>query len=303
MSEHYEEVVEVQDAEVVDALIQMGTGQLDVSGGGTSLLVGHFEYTRPRWRPEVAYDVTGGVGHLKVCQPSLQQLLDGSPGYTWTLRFGDQVPLDLALKLGAGETHLALGGTRLRHLDAAIGSGGLMADLSGAMADLEAVSLQTGSGRTGVVFQGDYPVLATLEVSNASGVIDVALGGDYPALNRMRVNGASGDISVGLEGEYASLEKLSVNTASGSVYLNLGGRLGEASEVSINCVSGRATVVVPPEVGVAVRFSSVTGRVQAPGFRREGNRYTHEAYAEAATTVNLKVSTVSGKLILQPGNA
>ncbi len=302
MSEHYEETVALQDAERVDALVQMSTGQLDISGGADSLLVGRFEYSRPPWRPEISYEVAGGVGHLKVRQPNLQELLKGSPGYVWSLEIGDHVPVDLALKLGAGDANLALGGTRIRHLDAAVGSGGLMADLSGTMPELEGVALKTGSGRTGLVLQGDYAALEALDLRNASGVIDLALGGHYPALARIKIDGASGDISLGLAGDYASLEQLSVNTASGTIQLNLGGGLPETSEVRVNCVSGQATVVVPSEVGTAIRFSSVTGKIQAPGFRREGDRYVNDAYTEAPTKVNLRVSTVSGRLIVQPSS-
>jgi hypothetical protein len=295
-----ERTVHLGNAETVKSLVQMGVGKLGIRGGAEALFSGRFEYLLPSWKPEVSYEVAAGRGMLRVKQPSDLEPLSGDPEYTWDLAYNDAAPLDLALQLGAGNATLTLGGTALTQLDATIGSGALMADLSGEMSDLLGIAMTVGSGRTGVVMEGTYASLDHLRVSTASGVSELALGGSFPQLKQLKVNSASGRTSLGLTGAYPELERLALDSASGVIDLNLGEALQQDLEAAIHCVSGVITVVYPPEAGVSVRFMSLTGKMEAPGFSRREGRYVNDVYGKAPTALRLNVSTVSGKLNLQP---
>src|SRR5262245_55733033 len=61
---------ELGAAEAVRAAVQMGAGQLQLSGGAPTVLDARFTYNVAALRPEVAYDVSGKQGHLVVRQPS-----------------------------------------------------------------------------------------------------------------------------------------------------------------------------------------------------------------------------------------
>ncbi|MGC9347448.1 MAG: toast rack family protein [Anaerolineae bacterium] len=298
-----ERTVELGDATSVAALVQMGSGELKIAGGAASLLAGRFEYGAPGWKPEVDYSVEDGRGSLTVKPPAERPARDTDAAYHWDLAFGDEIPLDLALQLGSGKAALNLGGTALRTLDSAVGSGEFAADLAGGMDLLSDAALRVASGRTTMVLSGVYPALEKLRIESASGLVDLALGGRYEGLRRLTVRGASGDINLGMTGDYPALEGLAVDTASGTVDINFGDRLEQDLSARINCVSGRVIVRYPPEGGVSVRFTSVTGKVDAPGLRKEGNRYVNKAYGQAEFDLELSVSSVSGKLILQPCGA
>jgi hypothetical protein len=292
--------VQLDGAEAVKGLVQMGVGKLLMHGGAEALLTGAFTYPLPTWKPDVAYHVEDGQGLLDVKQPEVREPFAGDPTYVWDLAFNDAVPLDVALRLGAGHADIRLGGTSLTSLEAAIGSGSLMADLSGDLPDLSQISMTVGSGRSGLVLGGTYAALHDLDVTTASGVAEVALGGHYPQMQTLKINGASGRTSLGMTGSYPELERLVLNSASGVIDLNLGEALEQDLDAAIRCVSGVITVDYPAEAGVSVRFTSLTGKLEAPGFSRRQGRYVNEIYDNASFRLHLNVSTVSGKLTLQP---
>jgi hypothetical protein len=264
------------------------------------LMSGHFEYPLPEWQPEVRYHLEGPEGLLRVKQPDQQGSSAARGQHLWDLAFGDDVPLELQLQLGAGDAKVRLANTLLTKLDGAIGSGNLEADLSGGLRDLESIALKVGSGRLGVTLSGEYPKLARIDVANASGVSDLQLHGSCPTLSQVKVSGASGRVAVSIEGDFPELETLAVSTASGVIVLDLPKRLSQDLSVTINCVAGSATVTCPPDVGVIARLRSLTGRIEAPGFHRVDSGYANDAYEEATVRASLVMSTVSGKLILQP---
>ena len=304
-SETWKTSVEAGGVAEADASIEMGSGELSVSGGAETLLDGTFEYSVPDLKPTVNYEIRGDVGHLRVQPPSdLPRLMSPDPRYVWTLQVGDLVPLDLDLKLGSGRATLDLARARVVRLGVQLGSGQVDATLADdGQADLQRVAMTSGSGRLSLMLRGEYPDLDDITLSNASGLTDLVLGGTYPALERLRLNSASGNINVGLTGQLPKLAHLDVRLASGGVDLNLAQAAWTALNVSINCVSGVATVRYPAGTGVFVRFSSVTGRLDAPDLAKTAGGYATPNYGEAVRTLHLSVSTVSGKLILQPSDA
>jgi len=293
-------VIEGQGAERVRALLQMGKGKLSVEGGADTLFRGRFEYGAPQWKPEVHYTVTDGVGHLQARGPqSWSQLVD-DPRYVWDLALGDQLPLGLTVHLGSGEANLNLSDTRLEGLDAAVGSGRFTADLSGDMPDLEQVSLKTGSGVAAIVLRGRYASLSDVGISLASGDTDLVLDGSCPRLKQLKVSGASGRMDVHLGGDCPALERVALNTASGVMTVDLTSGLVHDLAVGLNCVSGVGRVIYPETLGIALRFTAVSGRFDAPGFTRSGDQYTNSAYRDATVRVHITMSSVSGKLTVQP---
>jgi len=297
-------VVELQDAARVNALVEVGVGELHVSGGAEDgyALDAEFTYNIPEWRPEVTYAVEEDCGKLRVKQPHFQgKSLYQDAKYAWNLRFNPKIPLALDVKVGSGKADLDLEGLNLTRLNAKVGSGSIVADVSGDAPNLTAVNVATASGKTALNMRGKYAELNDVVLQTASGRLDMALSGQYPELEKVAVRSASGKMKVSFAGEYAALEALTVETVSGTIDLNLDADWEADLDASLHCFSGVVTVYLPDRVGVAVRVTKVTGRVHAPGFRREGKLYVNDAYGKAEVTLNLAISTVSGAVNLQLG--
>jgi hypothetical protein len=205
-TQHLAHSVDTQGAKSVDVSLQVGAGELNVNSGAAHLLDADFRYADSYQTPRIEYNVTGGVGHLRVAQDDSGSVHFGTRHNNWDLRFSDDVPLQLKVELGAGRGHLRLRDLQVTRLDMSVGAGQLDLDLSGdRKADLVG-DLEGGVGQ------------ATIRLPRSVGVIVTASGGigaitarglhqdgdEYtndaygktPATIRLKVQGGVGQISL-----------------------------------------------------------------------------------------------------------
>jgi hypothetical protein len=130
-AEHSSQTVERKGAEFVSVDVEMGAGELKMRGGAAPLMDCDFRYTGDGWKPDVEYSLNGAKGTLIVKQPSGSHSLGGNSKNVWDLKLNEDVPIDLSVKMGAGEGRLDLGTLALRTLDVEIGAGELKLDLTG----------------------------------------------------------------------------------------------------------------------------------------------------------------------------
>jgi len=163
--------VELADAESVDVDLRMGAGQLDIEGGADALMEAEFTYNVPEWEPIVDYSVSGGQGELTVRQPDVEQLGLDDYRYEWDLRFAEDVPLDLDVDLGAGQSTLDLAALSLTGLTVEIGAGQTTVDLNRAWEQDLDVEIRGGVGEATIYLPADVGVRA--EVAGALGDLNV----------------------------------------------------------------------------------------------------------------------------------
>ena len=100
----------------------MGAGELNLTGGADQLMEGDFSYNVADWKPEVSYDVSGDKGELVVRQGgSKGSNLTGETRNEWEIRMNDELPTDLVVQLGAGESDLDLDSLTLAGLKLQMG--------------------------------------------------------------------------------------------------------------------------------------------------------------------------------------
>ena len=137
--------VELGDADSVRVEIEMGAGDLVLTGGAQDLLEADFTYNVDKLAPSVEYS----DGALVVSQPEVGGVpaLQGLKDFRneWDLRLQDGVPMELTLNMGAGTSDLRLAGLSLTGLDVNLGAGLSTIDLTGDWSnDLEA-AIETGA--------------------------------------------------------------------------------------------------------------------------------------------------------------
>ena len=138
--------VELEGAKSVRVEIDLGAGDLEVTGGAEKLLESDFTYNVAKLKPEVEYT----DGTLVVRQPDVRGFpaLRDTSGYRneWDLRLYNEVPMQLSVTIGAGTSNLQLAGLSLTGLDISMGEGESTIDLSGNWArDLD-VTIDAGAG-------------------------------------------------------------------------------------------------------------------------------------------------------------
>jgi hypothetical protein len=187
--------VDLENAQSVRAQLKMGAGELNLTGGADRLMEAEFSYNVANWKPKVNYDVSGETGELVVRQGSGGGVrLGGEARNEWDIRFNDEVPTDLVVQMGAGESDLDLDSLTLTGLDLQMGAGKTTVDLTGDYAQDVEASIQGGVGEATVLLPSEVGVRAKAEGGlgkiNAKGLQKE--GNSY-------VNDAYGDSAVTLD--------------------------------------------------------------------------------------------------------
>jgi N-terminal domain of toast_rack, DUF2154 len=189
------ESVDLENAQSVVAQLRIGAGELNLTGGADALMEADFSYNVSDWEPEVSYEVSGETGELIVEQGSDEGVrLGGDARNEWEVRFNDEVPTELRVEMGAGESDLDLDSLTLTGLDLEMGAGKTTVDLTGDYGqDLDA-SIEGGVGEATVMLPSEVGVRVRAEGGlgkiNAEGL--QREGDSY-------VNDAYGDSDVSLE--------------------------------------------------------------------------------------------------------
>jgi hypothetical protein len=151
--------IDLDKSEMVRADLKMAAGELRISGGASKLMEADFAYNVPQWKPEVRYSATGFRGELSVEQPSGSPTAKNSRN-EWIVRFNDSVPMDLAVKFGAGEGKLNLASLSLRSVQVEMGAGTLEMDLRGQPKRDYDVRIRGGVGQATVRLPRDAGIQA-----------------------------------------------------------------------------------------------------------------------------------------------
>src|SRR5215208_6011265 len=189
--------VALENADSARAQLKMGAGELYLTGGADQLMEGEFSYNVSDWKPKVSYDVSGEKGELMVKQGSSEGAgLSGDARNEWDISLNDEVPTDLVVQMGAGESDLDLDSLTLRGVDLQMGAGKTTVDLTGDYVQSFDASIQGGVGEATVLLPSDVGVKAKAEGGlgkiNAEGLKRV--GNSY-------VNDAYGESDVNLSVE------------------------------------------------------------------------------------------------------
>ncbi|MBS1841501.1 MAG: hypothetical protein JSS69_10650 [Acidobacteria bacterium] len=144
--DHISEVRDLQGITSLNAVVAMPAGELNISGGTSHAVESEFDYSSAWSRPTVDYTVTNKSAELNINQDNHGPSL-GPEDNTWWIRLNDAVPLDLQIKMGAGQGNLKFHDLNLKQLRIDIGAGQMNVDLTGERsADLD-VEIHGGVGQ------------------------------------------------------------------------------------------------------------------------------------------------------------
>jgi hypothetical protein len=162
--QHVSKSIDPKDAQSARAQLKMGAGELNLTGGADQLMEGDFSYNVSDWKPKVSYDVSGKKGELVVKQGGTEGGgLSGDARNEWDISMNDEVPTDLVVKLGAGESDLDLDSLTLTGFDLQMGAGKTTVDLTGDYTQDFDASIEGGVGQATVLLPSEVGVKAKAE--------------------------------------------------------------------------------------------------------------------------------------------
>lgn len=155
--------VKLKGAESVRADIAMDFGELRIDGNADDLLKAKFRYSRNIGEPRIEYDVRGDTGDLTIRPPRNRSLVWERKD-KWDLSLTNEVPIELSIDLGFGESGLALGDLDLEELDVSAGAGNATIDLTGDWDHDVDVSIEQGLGDLKVLLPKDFGVRVIVDL-------------------------------------------------------------------------------------------------------------------------------------------
>jgi len=169
-------------AEMVRTSIDMKAGELKIRGGAAPLLDGLFRYQGDVAKPEIRYDESSFRGKLAIRQGGATFTIGpgGEAHHLWDLRLNDNVPMDLEVSLGAGQSTLDLRDLYLRGLDVHVGAGQVDLNLVGKWRRGFDADIRGGVGQVNVRLPRD----AAVEAVAQGGIGDIRAPGFRRSGNR-----------------------------------------------------------------------------------------------------------------------
>jgi len=154
--------------------IEFPAGELKVEGGANSLMESSFRYNVADWQPQVKYSENGEQGDLLVSQPGDDKLpVGGGLINEWTVQLANDVPMNLTIITGAGNSELNLGALDLSKLDIHTGAGVTNVNLEGAWQHDLDVSIEVGVGELIV----NLPAAMGVRVDKETALVNVSADG------------------------------------------------------------------------------------------------------------------------------
>ena len=169
---HDKQAIELQGAKLVDVDLNIPAGQLTLAGGSGRLLDADFRYDQRDEKPNVSYSVSAERGHLNVNQDGQDwhPHWGGRDDNDWDLKVANNVPLNLHVEMGAGQSNLRLNGMDVKDLEVHMGAGQLDLDLTGPRPTSLDGTIEGGVGQATIRLPKDVGV--HVDASGGIGSVD-----------------------------------------------------------------------------------------------------------------------------------
>jgi len=156
-------LVEKDKAKALEVDIDLGVGEMNVSGGAKEWVEGNAEYNVKKLAPQVDYDLHGDTGEVEIKHKGSTRLGLSNIKNTWAIQLNDSIPMDLNVETGASLANLDLQGLQLEKLDIEAGVGDLTVNLGGDWKKSFTTTIETGVGQTTVILPSKVGVKLTTE--------------------------------------------------------------------------------------------------------------------------------------------
>lgn len=192
--------IEVEDAQAVQANIEMRSGDVTITGGENGrLLDADFAYNAKKEPPAVDYVVKDGQGMLTIegAGSNSASFSIGGKDNNWNLAFNDKIPLALDVHISDADAEMDLSQLSLSQLSIGGNGPGITADVAGEHPLLTAINIDSNSGRVNLGLTGNYDILSTIDSETNNSDITLDLTGNWEeSLEGTFTGGTSNDVTL-----------------------------------------------------------------------------------------------------------
>jgi hypothetical protein len=158
--------VTMDSATSANVLIEFPAGELKVQSGASNLMDASFRYNVDDWQPQVNFSEDGTQGKLVVNQPGDDRVpVGGQLVNEWEIQLSENIPMELTIRTGAGNSQLDLGGLDINSLTVETGAGVTKVELNGVWQHDVDVSIQGGVGELTVNLPAEMGVRVEMDTA------------------------------------------------------------------------------------------------------------------------------------------
>jgi hypothetical protein len=168
--QHQSRTVDRGDVKNVRATLEMGAGDINLSGGSSHLLEADFDYRAASGPPRVDYSISGITGDLRISQDDNDNHIRTTADNHWTLHLANDVPIEIKIDMGAGRGNLRLRDIDVTRLNLNMGAGQVDVDLTGDRKSDLTADLEGGVGEANIRLPKNIGVI--VHASGGIGTID-----------------------------------------------------------------------------------------------------------------------------------
>ena len=202
--QHQSRTIDRGDVKNVRATLEMGAGDINLSGGSSHLLEADFDYRSSSGAPKVDYSISGTTGDLRISQDDNDNHIRTTSDNHWTLHLANNVPLEIKIDMGAGHGNLRLRDIDVTRLNIDMGAGQVDLDLTGDRKSDLTADVEGGVGEANIRLPRNIGVI--VHASGGIGTIDAhglkhdgdeytnELYGKSPVTIHLKVEGGVGRI-------------------------------------------------------------------------------------------------------------
>ena len=202
--QHQSRTVDRGNVKDVRATLEMGAGDMNLSGGSSHLLEADFDYRNSSGTPKVDYSTSGTTGELRISQDDSDVHVRTTSDNHWTLHFANDVPIEIKIDMGAGHGNLRLRDIDVTRLNLNMGAGQVDVDLTGDRKSDLTADIEGGVGEANIRLPKSVGVI--VHASGGIGTIDAhglkhdgdeytnAMYGKSPVTVHLKVEGGVGRI-------------------------------------------------------------------------------------------------------------
>lgn len=137
-----------------------------------------------------------------------------------------------------------------------------------------------------IQLNNDSPMDLSIKLGGGEGNYDLS----NLKMNRLEIQPGGGKLDINLRN--SSLPRLDFKAVAGEATIDLSGKWNNDLDADFVCGFGELNLRLPRKVGVKVKATGILGKIDAPGFSKEGSRYTNDAYQK--TKVMLYIDILGG---------
>jgi hypothetical protein len=241
------EAIPLSGAESATVKVVFGAGKLKIEAGTSDqLFSGRFRYNVERWAPEVTYE----DDVLTIEQGGTEEdwgIPTGNVRNEWELEFSPEIPLEMDLKVGAGDGELDLTGLQLAGLDLDVGAGDFEVRFDEPNeADMRHLTLDAGASRLEVIGIG-HAGPEQVNVQGGVGDMTLDLTGTWPGSADVKITAGVGSVTLRLPDDVG----VRVETEGGLTSVDASG-LRRTGDAYVNDAFGEADTELRVQITAGV---------------------------------------------------